>query len=331
MIDKSIFEYLEMPGGRFRDRLDPKVADWVQSVQDSKVGQARNQFDCALMGAPLSKTSISHSAASRLPDAIRQAFQALTPYSLEYRLALNEVMKVVDFGNIRMHTTDLSQNQQRIEDTVFTYWRSSSSPLMLLGGDHSITGASVLGYVRSTGKRLGIIHFDAHHDVRNLEDGGRTNGTPFRTILSSGLVQGHRVVQIGLRDFVNAKVYHEYVLNHGVTVFTARDVVRKGVSNLLAEAMEFASKDTDAVYVSFDMDVLDQSFVPGVPAPSPGGMTVWDALDALTWLGRQPNVKMVDVVCADPVQDVRDLTTRVAANLILSFWTGMALREPGRV
>lgn len=318
---QRVMEYLERPGGRFRDRLDPKVADWILPFSGTE------GFDFAVLGAPLSKTSISHSAAFRLPDAIRQSFQALTPYSLEHRLALNEMLTAVDLGNVKMHPTDLAQNQQWIEDAIFSYWQVHQSPLLLLGGDHSITGASVLGYVRSTGKRVGIIHFDAHHDVRNLDDGGRTNGTPFRTILSSGLVAGRNVVQIGLRDFANAKVYHEYVLEQGVTVYTAREVFRKGLLNLLETAFAIASRDTDAVYVSFDMDVLDQSFVPGVPAPTPGGLTVWDALDALTWLGRQPGLAILDVVCADPEKDVRDLTTRVAANLLLSFLTGLGLRR----
>jgi formiminoglutamase len=75
------------------------------------------------------------------------------------------------------------------------------------------------------------------------------------------------------------------------------------------------------------MDVLDQTFVPGVPAPSPGGMTVWDAIEALEWLGTQKNVQVLDIVCADPTQDFRDLTTRVASNLVLSFLTGLALRK----
>ena len=315
-----MMEHLEQPGGRFRDRFDPKVADWIVPYQ-----AASPAFDVALMGAPLSKTSISHSAAFRLPDAIRTSFSALTPYSIEHRLALNEVLTAVDLGNVRMHTTDLALNQQRIEDAVHAYWGSHTSRLVVLGGDHSVTGASVLGYARQAGKRIGMIHFDAHHDVRNLDDGGRTNGTPFRTILENGAVAGERMVQIGLRDFTNAKVYHEYVLNHGVTVVTAREVFRQGMAAVLERAFAITSQDTDAVYVSFDMDVLDQSFVPGVPAPGPGGLTVWQALEALEWLGAQKKVEMLDVVCADPTQDVRDLTTRVAANLLLSFWTGQAI------
>lgn len=319
-MNDSLLQHVERPGGRFRDHLDPKVADWI-----TPYASVDTDFDMALLGAPMSKTSISHSAAFRLPDAIRTAFSALTPYSIQHRLALNEWLRVADIGNVRMHVTDLARNQDEIERAVNAYGSAHNQRLVVLGGDHAITGSSVLGYVRSTGKRIGIVHFDAHHDVRNLEDGGRSNGTPFRTILSSGLVEGQHIVQIGLRDYANAKAYHEYVLEHGVTTMTARDVFRQGMAGVLARAMEVAGDGTDAVYVSFDMDVLDQSFVPGVPAPGPGGLTVWDAIEAMEWLGRQQQVTVLDVVCADPSQDVRDLTTRVAANLVLSFMTGAAL------
>ncbi len=316
-----MIRHVERPGTRFKDRLDPKVSDWIQPY-----GLVET-FDAAILGAPLSKTSISHSAASRLPDAIRTTFHTYSPYNINHQLDLSRDIQVVDIGNVKMHMTDLPRCQQLIENAVGSYWEHHSAPLVVLGGDHSVTGASVLGLTRATKNKFGIIHFDAHHDVRNFEDGGRTNGTPFRTILESGAVSGKHVVQIGLRDFVNAKAYHEYVLGHGVTVFTARQVFKLGLSAILHEAMKIAGTDTDAIYVSFDMDVLDQSFVPGVPAPSPGGLTTWDAMEALEWLGMQKHVQVLDIVCADPTQDVRDLTTRVASNLMLSFLTGLALRK----
>ncbi|KPV42346.1 hypothetical protein AN477_18020 [Alicyclobacillus ferrooxydans] len=293
---------------------------------DSGVRKA-DSFDAAILGVPISKTSISHSAAFRLPDAIRSTFHSFSPYNMNRRLDLSEVLHVVDVGNVQMHLTDLQLCHQRIEDAVKSYWQSHSAPVIVLGGDHSITGAAMLGLTQATERTYGVIHFDAHHDVRNLEDGGRSNGTPFRTLLSSGAVSGKHVIQIGLRDYVNARAYHEYVLQHGVTVVTAREVHHRGLMRVLEEAYRIVSDGTDAVYLSFDMDVLDQSHVPGVPAPGPGGLAIYDVIEALEWLGAKPNIEMMDIVCADPSQDFRDLTTRVAANVVLSFLTGLAMRK----
>ncbi|QQE79277.1 agmatinase family protein [Alicyclobacillus sp. SO9] len=351
-MSRSVIDNTEKAGSRFRDKYDPKVADWIQAyggggtngtsqtghtAHTDHMGHAGHaghadegpaEFDAALLGAPLSKTSISHSAAFQLPDAIRKSFQAFTPYSVHHRLNLADRLRVVDIGNVQMHKTDLGLCQQNIEAAAKSYWQQHRKPLVLLGGDHSITGASILGMTEATGLSCGIVHFDAHHDVRNLEDGGRTNGTPFRTLLESEAIDGHKLVQIGLRDFTNAQAYHEYVLHHGATVYTARDVRKQGLLELVQQSFDIASKGTDAVYVSFDMDVLDQSFVPGVPAPSPGGLDIWETIETLEWLGQQSNVEAMDVVCADPNQDFRDLTTRVASTLVLSFLTGLALRQP---
>lgn len=317
---------VEPPGGRFRDRLDNKVADWVEPFRPGQ------PFDIALLGAPLSKTSISHSAAFRLPDAVRAQFAAFTPYSVHHNLDLSERLRLVDIGNVHMHLTDLPACQQAIEEASASYWRRYDQPLVLLGGDHSVTGCSVLGLAagrQAAGRqgKIGIVHFDAHHDVRNLEDGGRHNGTPFRTILESGAVDGRHIVQLGLKDFANSKPYFEYVQSHGVTVFSAREIHRRGLLPLVEQAFTIASQDTDGVYVSFDMDGLDQSFVPGVPAPSTGGLNVWDAIEAVEWLGRQPQVIAMDTVCVDPERDFRDLTVRVVTTLVLNFLTGIALRQ----
>lgn len=316
---------VERPGGRFRDHQDNKVADWIRPYQPGE------PFDVALFGAPLSKTSISHSAAFRLPDSVRAQFQTFTPFSVHHGIDLSERLRFVDIGNARMHLTDLAACQQSIEDAATSYWRTHDKPLVVLGGDHSITGASVLGLVsgrRAAGRpgKIGIVHFDAHHDVRNLEDGGRHNGTPFRTILESGAADGANIVQLGLKDFANSKPYFEYVRDKGVTVYSARDVHQKGLVPLVEQAFGVASRGTDGVYVSFDIDGLDQSFVPGVPAPSTGGLNVWDAIEAVEWLGRQPDVLAMDAVCVDPERDFRDLTVRVVTTLVLSFLTGVALR-----
>ncbi|RIV24389.1 formimidoylglutamase [Alicyclobacillaceae bacterium I2511] len=324
----SLDTWLTPSGTGFRDHLDPKVVDWLGSFQ---ANPTPGSFDCALMGAPLSKTSISHSAAFRLPDAIRAVFSALTPYSVHHRLNLQDVLRGVDLGNVAMHLTDLTRCQDNISGAVQAYASQYDAPLVLLGGDHSVTAAAVAGWLDGAKKSLGIVHFDAHHDVRNLVDGGRHNGTPFRTLLESGRIQGANLVQIGLRDFVNAQPYHDFVRNQGATVITAREVYHTGLDFVLPQAVDLASQGTDGVYVSFDMDVLDQSVVPGVPAPSPGGLSFWQAFEALETLGRNPRVVAMDLVCADPSLDFRDLTVRVAGHLVLAFLTGIAMRTASPV
>ena len=62
------------------------------------------------------------------------------------------------------------------------------------------------------------------------------------------------------------------------------------------------------------MDVLEPMLAPGVSHPEPGGLTVRDALDILAAI-RVPVVG-ADIVEYNPMNDLRDLTARVAAKML---------------
>lgn len=306
----------------FRDHQETKVAHWIRQWD------GHEELLAGIIGLPLSKASISHSGAYSTPAAVRQAFKSFTTYSMEYGVDL-QYMAVRDLGDVVMHVTDVAECHKRIEQSLSLLY--ADQPLLIpiiIGGDHSVTFPSVQAFAkRFPNKKIGIIHFDAHHDVRNYEDGGASNGTPFRGILESGLVEGDRVVQIGIRGFMNAKPYHDFVKSHGVHVFTSRDVRRHGIEEVMDQAIKYASKDTDGIYVSFDVDVMDQAFAPGCPAIGTGGMQPWDAMDALYRLGTVPQIHALDFVCIDPTIDFRNATSRMVVQFMLSFLSGLAIRK----
>jgi len=68
------------------------------------------------------------------------------------------------------------------------------------------------------------------------------------------------------------------------------------------------------VYVSFDMDVLDPAFAPGVSHREPGGMTVREVLDHLHSITAA--IVGADIVEYNPSRDVSDLTATVAAKVL---------------
>lgn len=308
--------------GGFVDHCEVKAAQWLRAWD------GQTPFDVGLLAAPLSKTSISHSGASQFPQSVRSALSSYGTYHMDADLDLDECLVAADLGDIESHVTDLNLCHENIQTAVTAYWNAfAQSVLFLVGGDHSITAPSIKSLRQSLGKQpIGVIHFDAHHDMRNLQDGGATNGTPFRTLLEEKVIDPSRLVQIGLRNFSNARAYTQFAREHGVTLYTARKVASLGIAQVLAEAWRIVARDGAAVYVSFDMDVLDQTYAPGVPAPGPGGMNVWDACTALEQLGQKQQVVAFDWVCADPTVDVRNLTSRVAANLMLYAATGIAMR-----
>lgn len=275
-----------------------------------------------IVGVPLSKPSISHSGAAFAPDAMRTVLKNTATYAVEEELDLIN-LPLVDFGDVLMHVTDIQECHKRIEEAVKSVVQSNPDLVpIILGGDHSTSCPSIKGFKAGIGGTVGVIQFDAHHDVRNREDGGPSNGTPFRGLIESGTLDPANLVQIGIRNFSNSKEYTRYALDQGVTVYTMKDVRERGIQALVADAYEALSQKVDTIYLSVDIDVLDQAFAPGCPAIGPGGMTTDDLFAGVKWLGTQEKTRAIDIVEIDPKLDFRDVTSRVGVFTVLSFLIG---------
>lgn len=274
-----------------------------------------------LVGLPLSKTSISASGAAAAPLHIRKALASYTTYAIEEEIDLQK-QRITDFGDVKMHVTDLVECHHRIESSLAKLYRlhPSVTPI-ILGGDHSISCPSIKAFAETKG-RVGVIQFDAHHDLRNLEDGGPSNGTPFRGLLESGAIQGEDLIQIGLRNFSNGQPYHQYAKDQGIRLWTMRDIYQHSMPNIIEQSLNELEQKVDTIYISVDMDVLDQAFAPGCPAIGPGGLDSHSLLQAIYQLAQHSKVKGLDIVEIDPSLDIRDMTSRVAAHVILQFVLG---------
>jgi len=168
-----------------------------------------------------------------------------------------------------------------------------------LGGDHSIT-FPIIKAVAKKYSELTIFHFDAHPDLYDEFEGNRwSHACPFARIMESGLAK--RLVQIGIRT-VNG---HQRVQakRFGVEVMEMR--------HLPAYAR---LKAAGPVYISFDMDVLDPAYAPGISHREPGGMSVREAIAHLRAV--EGEIVGADVVEYNPVRDVSGMTAMVAAKIL---------------
>lgn len=168
-----------------------------------------------------------------------------------------------------------------------------------LGGDHSIT----YPIVKAFGARypdLTIFHFDAHPDLYDEFEGNRfSHACPFARIMEAGLAE--RLVQIGIRTMIRHQ--REQAEKFGVEVVEMRQL----------PAYE-RLKTSEPVYISFDIDVLDPAFAPGISHREPGGMSVREAIAHLHAIRGQ--IVGADLVEYNPVRDVDGMTATVAAKLL---------------
>lgn len=178
-----------------------------------------------------------------------------------------------------------------------------------LGGDHSIT-FPIVKAVAARHPDLTIFHFDAHGDLYDEFEGNRlSHACPFARIMEAGLAK--RLVQVGIRT-VN-RHQREQAERFGVEVVE--------MNGLPAYARLRA---TGPVYISFDMDVLDPAFAPGISHREPGGMSVREAIAHLHAI--EGEIVGADLVEFNPVRDISGLTATVAGKILKEILGKMILQ-----
>lgn len=171
--------------------------------------------------------------------------------------------------------------------------------LLSLGGDHSITYPIVKAFSRHY-PTLTVFHFDAHPDLYDEFEGNRlSHACPFARIMESKLAK--RLVQLGIRTINSHQ--REQAKRFGVEVVEMREL--PAYAKL---------KAVGPVYITFDMDVLDPAFAPGLSHREPGGMSVREAIAHLHAI--QGTIVGADVVEYNPVQDIGGMTATVAAKIV---------------
>jgi arginase len=178
-----------------------------------------------------------------------------------------------------------------------------------LGGDHSITYPIVKAFAdRYPG--LTIFHFDAHPDLYDELAGDRfSHACPFARIMEAGLAQ--RLVQIGIRTATGHQ--RDQARKFAVEIVEMRGL--PGYEKL---------KASGPIYLSFDIDVLDPAFAPGVSHREPGGMSVREAIAHLYAI--EGKIVGADIVEYNPVCDVDGITATVAAKILKEITAIMITR-----
>jgi formimidoylglutamase len=195
---------------------------------------------------------------------------------------------------------------------------------LYLGGDNAITRPLVAATSDDLTK-VGLVTFDAHHDVRAL-DSGPTNGAPIRGLIEEHGLPGANIVQIGIHSFANSAEYRAYCEDEGITIVTIDDIEELGMPAVVDSALDRLGRSCDTIYVDVDVDVLDAAFAPACPGARPGGLTVRQLSDGVARCAAQPSVTTIDFVEVDASRDVDGRTLDIVAHLLLTAVAGFATR-----
>jgi formiminoglutamase len=275
----------------------------------------------AVLGAPLHLGSISPGRCDLAPQEIRSALERYSTFDpnngVDVRTLEASDLGDVDVAGFRPEEA-LAPLSEAVRSAV-----ADADVLTVLGGDNSVTRPGCLGAADSL-DRLGLLTIDAHHDLRDLDD-GLSNGNPVRALLADGL-SGEHIVQLGIAPFANSAAYAELASDAGITVVTVDSIRDRGIDAVVQEALDALTERVDRIYVDLDIDVLDRAFAPGSPGSRPGGLRPPELFRAARMCGEHPKVVAIDIVEVDPAQDIGDVTVLGAARCFLSFASGVSAR-----
>lgn len=232
----------------------------------------------------------------------------------------------------KKYSKEIGEVCQALCDRVVQVMGEGRIPVTL-GGDHSIAMGSIAGVAKhhkAKGEKVGLIWFDAHGDMNTPEstNSGNVHGMPLSHVLGMGdealaMIGGFKpkvspsnTCLVGIRDLDDRE--KKLVAESGIQVYTMKDIDRHGVSHVIDEAVERATRGTAGIHVSFDVDAIDPSEAQGVGTPKKGGLTYREAHLCLEIIADTKSLTSIDMVEINPILDTRNTTGELGAELILS-------------
>lgn len=306
------------PAPSYTDPDDRRLLQMVHPAETSQPNAVN------ILGIPFDAAVLGRKGAAGGPDALRQAMGGFSNYNVDLGVGLEDA-NIFDLGNLDVGGADVEEAHRLVEAEVGKELRGDAL-LAILGGDNSISLPSLRANAKKFG-RLGVVVVDSHLDLRGKLNDKPTSGSSYGIAIEEGLADSRNVVEIGPHGFLNSRAYVDKARRLGVKLLSAEELSRRGPAAVAKEACAVASKGTDAVYLSFDLDAVDLSQVSGVSAPSAGGMWARNAFSLMYEVTRGAKVRCVDLVELAPSLDPTGSSQRVAAAALVYAIAGFLNRR----
>jgi arginase family enzyme len=158
----------------------------------------------------------------------------------------------------------------------YAYLQNPQVIPIVIGGDHSVGwpafAAAFEHWERTRGRKIGLLHFDAHTDLLAERLGVKYCFATWAYHANELLARDGRLVQVGIRTSGHTQAHWESTL--GVRQYWAQEAQSKGASQLADEITDrFTRLGVDALYVSNDIDGTDPRWAAATGTPEPGGLT----------------------------------------------------------
>jgi agmatinase len=174
------------------------------------------------------------------------------------------------------------------------------------------------GVTARTGEKLGYLHIDLHLDLCGEipEFGKYSSGSTIRNLFEVGALRSGCAAVIGAEP-VQIKSDIEFAKAQGLEIHSITKVRRDGPAKVATMAAEDVLRDSDALYISLDIDCLNRTYAPGTGnAMGISGLFPSELMDILRALREFP-IRGLDVVEVAPAWDPTERTQNIAASALI--------------
>jgi agmatinase len=241
------------------------------------------------------ESTVSYQGGTKLgPAAIIQASRFIELYDQELDSEPGPAVGVYTLPAIHLSSAGPETAVGELRAAYDTILEAAGDRLVIgLGGEHSISSAPVLANVaRLAGRRLSILQFDAHGDLRMEYEGSAYS----HAAVMARCIDDADLVQVGIRAITSDERALIRERDPAITTIFAEEMWDNEA--WIDRAMRALGDD---VYITFDVDYFDPSLMPATGTPEPGGMTWYPTMKLLRRVFTEKNVVGADVVELAPI------------------------------
>ena len=125
------------------------------------------------------------------------------------------------------------------------------------------------------------------------------------------------MLHVGGNDFDNGEL--ELIKRENLNLFKVSDMLESGIKPLLRLFDELAKKN-DKIWVSMDLDAVDEIYAPGVGMPNKAGFTYREITTIADYIGKNCNVVGVDINEYNPLRDIDGKTAELGIELVAKLF-----------
>ncbi len=229
---------------------------------------------------------------------------------------------LLDLGDLSGFGPEVAKNHSIASAEIASAHQRTGLSVVVGGGhDHGYShlhGIRAALQSKKSKLKLGCINIDAHLDVRKAEP-VITSGSPFYLAIENKVIDPSLMIEFGIQAHCNGPELWEYISKKKVSVVPFEKLRHGKAAAVFSQTLKKLRSRCDAIVISLDIDAAAAAFAPGVSAPQAEGFSPSDVIEMMETAGTDKKVASLGIFELNPIFDLDDRTSRLAATAAYHF------------